>query len=113
MPTDGHGELILSHVGHERMALLAQLRSPYARAERVPGDAPPPVRLNDLDFALFARLGRETVIKIETFNPIRSFKGRGADYFMRQIPSGRTVACASAGNFGQAIAYAGSARPAA
>jgi len=56
------------------------------------------------------RLGRETVIKIETFNPIRSFKGRGADYFMRQIPSGRTVACASAGNFGQAIAYAGSAR---
>jgi threonine dehydratase len=56
------------------------------------------------------RLGRETVIKIETFNPIKSFKGRGADYFMRQIPSGRTVACASAGNFGQAIAYAGSAR---
>src|SRR5260370_618784 len=56
------------------------------------------------------RLGRETVIKIETFNPIKSFKGRGADYFMRQVPSGRTVVCASAGNFGQAIAYAGSAR---
>ena len=56
------------------------------------------------------RLGRETVIKIETFNPIKSFKGRGADYFMRQVPSGRTVVCASAGNFGQAIAYAGGAR---
>ena len=56
------------------------------------------------------RLGRETVIKVETFNPIKSFKGRGADYFMHQVPSGRTVVCASAGNFGQAIAYAGSAR---
>ena len=56
------------------------------------------------------RLGRETVVKVETFNPIKSFKGRGADYFMHQVPSGRTAVCASAGNFGQAIAYAGSAR---
>ena len=56
------------------------------------------------------RLSRETVIKVETFNPIKSFKGRGADYFMHRVPSGRTVVCASAGNFGQAIAYAGSAR---
>jgi hypothetical protein len=30
---------------------------PELGGERVPGDAPPPVRLNDLDFDLLARLG--------------------------------------------------------
>jgi len=55
-------------------------------------------------------LGRDLVLKVETFNPIRSFKGRGADYYMRQRSAGQHVVCASAGNFGQAIAYAGRAR---
>lgn len=72
-----------------------------------------PVFLNSPQFVsaeLSDRLGHETVVKVETLNPIRSFKGRGADHLMRGLDSGRQVVCASAGNFGQAIAYAGGAR---
>lgn len=49
-------------------------------------------------------LGCSVLLKVETLNPIRSFKGRGADLLVRQA-SGSLV-CASAGNFGQAMAYA-------
>ncbi|KAB8196316.1 pyridoxal-phosphate dependent enzyme [Nonomuraea phyllanthi] len=59
---------------------------------------------------LSRRLGRDIAVKVETLNPIGSFKGRGADHFMRSLPPGRQVVCASAGNFGQAIAYAARAR---
>jgi threonine dehydratase len=46
-------------------------------------------------------------VKVETLNPIRSFKGRGADYFIRKLPPGVTrVVAASAGNFGQGLSYA-------
>jgi threonine dehydratase/peptide deformylase len=48
-------------------------------------------------------------LKVETVNPIRSFKGRGADYFIAkaaQVGERGPLACASAGNFGQAMAYA-------
>ncbi|WP_407560071.1 threonine/serine dehydratase [Streptomyces sp. 184] len=62
------------------------------------------------DTALARRVGRDLALKLETFNPIRSFKGRGADYFMREAGDRQRVVCASAGNFGQAIAYAGRAR---
>jgi threonine dehydratase len=55
-------------------------------------------------------LGRRTIIKVETANPIRSFKGRGADFLMRGLDPKMKVVCASAGNFGQAIAYAGRSR---
>src|SRR5206468_2641687 len=41
------------------------LRSPFYRAEN-----------------MSAALGCNVVLKIETLNPIRCFKGRGADYFM-------------------------------
>jgi len=50
-------------------------------------------------------LGRRVVVKVETANPLRSFKGRGADLFISGVPDGRTVVCSSTGNFGQAIAY--------
>ena len=56
--------------------------------------------------SLGAVLGCQLVVKIETLNPIRSFKGRGASYFLAQISAGTTLICASAGNFGQAMAYA-------
>lgn len=57
------------------------------------------------------QLGVQLVCKVETVNPIRSFKGRGADYFVHQLlrESGggaERMACASAGNFGQGLAYA-------
>src|SRR5580658_719294 len=62
------------------------------------------------DAELARRVGAEIVVKVETLNPIRSFKGRGADYLMHDLAPGRRIFCASAGNFGQAMAYAGRAR---
>ncbi len=53
------------------------------------------------------RLGVATVLKVECVNPIRSFKGRGTDYLLHRVgrqPAG--FVCASAGNFGQGMAYA-------
>lgn len=51
-------------------------------------------------------LGVELILKIETSNPVRSFKGRGADLLVSQFPNDDKFLCASAGNFGQAMAYA-------
>jgi threonine dehydratase len=60
-----------------------------------------------VDEQLCAALGRRTIVKVETANPIRCFKGRGADYLLRTLDPKVKVVCASAGNFGQAVAYAG------
>lgn len=57
------------------------------------------------DDELNHRLGRRVVIKDETSNPLRCFKGRGAGYLVSQLPPGRRVVCASSGNFGAAMAY--------
>ena len=59
-----------------------------------------------LDDLLQCRL----VVKIECLNPIRSFKGRGAELVLSGIAPGSRVVCASAGNFGQAMAWASRAR---
>ncbi len=61
---------------------------------------------------LSARLGAPVVVKIETVNPIRSFKGRGTWIVVhalageRLLGPDRPVVCVSAGNFGQGVAYA-------
>ena len=58
-------------------------------------------------------LGTALILKVETMNPLRSFKGRGADFFAREHAArlaGRTLVCASAGNFGQAMAWVCRAR---
>jgi threonine dehydratase len=48
----------------------------------------------------------DLILKVETVNPIRSFKGRGADLFVSGMAANsNTLVCASTGNFGQAIAY--------
>ncbi len=69
-----------------------------------------PVFLNTPQFysdTLSRRLGIELFLKIETVNPIRSFKGRGAEFLVACLPKGtETLVCASAGNFGQGVAYA-------
>lgn len=62
------------------------------------------------DSALSEKYGRQLLLKVETFNPLRSFKGRGADYFMRTISRSQRVVCGSAGNFGQAIAFTATRR---
>lgn len=70
-----------------------------------------PVFLNTPQFVcepLCAELGIKLTLKIETINPIRSFKGRGAELFMSVLCNKKPhshVVCASAGNFGQAMAY--------
>jgi threonine dehydratase len=64
--------------------------------------------------SLGAALGVPSLLlKVETLNPLRSFKGRGADFFLQQeaaARAGRGLVCASAGNFGQAMAYGCRAR---
>ncbi len=53
------------------------------------------------------RTGVTTVLKVESVNPIRSFKGRGADYLLHRLGTQtKPIVCASAGNFGQGMAYA-------
>ncbi len=67
-----------------------------------------PVFLNSPQFVcepLSDVCGAEVVVKVETNNPIRSFKGRGADVLVQRFSE--PLVCASAGNFGQAVAYAG------
>src|SRR3954451_10002672 len=52
-------------------------------------------------------LGLGVVLKVECLNPIRSFKGRGTDYLLHRLGrQDRGFVCASAGNFGQGMAYA-------
>lgn len=63
----------------------------------------PQFRLDSLDGAL----GCALTIKVETMNPIRSFKGRGTDFFVSTLADRTPLVCASAGNFGQGLAYAG------
>jgi threonine dehydratase len=56
-------------------------------------------------------LGMKLLLKLETLNPLRCFKGRGADLFVSELPTRNwTLVCASAGNFGQALAYCGRKR---
>ena len=60
---------------------------------------------------LSERLGANTMLKVESANPIRSFKGRGTGYLVhRLIATDQGFICASAGNFGQGMAYACRAR---
>ncbi len=57
--------------------------------------------------ALDDETGARLALKVETLNPIRSFKGRGAVTWLREAGAGAPgVVCASAGNFGQGLAYA-------
>jgi threonine dehydratase len=60
-----------------------------------------------VDSQLNAALGRHVVVKVETTNPLGSFKGRGADFLVRDLESRLRLVCSTAGNFGQGIAYAG------
>lgn len=57
--------------------------------------------------ALDAATGCHVLAKSELANPIGCFKGRGADFFCATaLTPGEPVVCASAGNFGQGLAYA-------
>ncbi|MSP12063.1 MAG: pyridoxal-phosphate dependent enzyme [Chloroflexi bacterium] len=52
--------------------------------------------------------GCEVYIKYENLSPIRSFKARGAIYFVSRLPPEKGgIVCASTGNHGQGVALAG------
>ena len=65
-----------------------------------------------VDPGLSAALGCSLIVKLETANPLRSFKGRGASFLVTERLArdegarANGVACASAGNWGQAVAHA-------
>ena len=62
--------------------------------------------------ALEPGLGCAVSVKLETANPVRSFKGRGTELVAGLLAdNGRSaVVCASAGNLGQALAWSGRRR---
>jgi threonine dehydratase len=62
--------------------------------------------------ALESDLGCAVSIKLETANPVRSFKARGTEVLANLLADGgpRAVVCASAGNLGQALAWSGRRR---
>ena len=62
--------------------------------------------------ALGRQLGCTVSIKLETANPVRSFKARGTEVVASLLTEqGRTAAvCASAGNLGQALGWSGRRR---
>ena len=68
-----------------------------------------PVFLNSPQFraeSLEKQLDCRLVVKVETLNPIRSFKGRGTEYLTSSLHGHPRLVCATAGNFGQGMAYA-------
>lgn len=106
-PIDEHAALIGSRRPKHRLSLAA-----IARAAR----SIDPVFLGSPQYAcdaVSASVGCDLTLKIETQNPIRSFKGRGAACFVERAHAegdARPLVCASAGNFGQGLAYACRAR---
>jgi threonine dehydratase len=62
--------------------------------------------------ALEPGLGCAVSIKLETANPVRSFKARGTELVASLLAGTgeRAVVCASAGNLGQALAWSGRGR---
>jgi len=84
----------------------------FARVEEAAGLIDP-VFLETPQFVcepLSENLGATVTLKVETANPVRCFKGRGASYCVATLPGDDPLVCASAGNFGQAMAYACRAR---
>ncbi len=85
----------------------AAIRAAYDRIAPVFRDTPQYVHEG-----LSARLGVPVIVKVETSNPIGSFKGRGTWIALKalagegRIGPDRPIVCCSAGNFGQGIAYA-------
>ncbi|TYK51342.1 threonine ammonia-lyase [Actinomadura decatromicini] len=62
--------------------------------------------------ALEPVLGCAVSVKLETANPVRSFKGRGTELVASLLAESgpRAAVCASAGNLGQALAWSGRKR---
>jgi threonine dehydratase len=67
-----------------------------------------PVFLDSPQFfseSLGRELGCRLVVKVETMNPIRSFKARGTEFLTASLEGKPHLVCATAGNFGQGMAW--------
>jgi len=93
------GVLILKHRS-QALVSLENIRQAYKRISPMLKDTPfyQSTRLSD-------RFGFDVRLKCQFLNPLRSFKGRGAEWWVAQHKDLTKVACVSAGNFGQAMAY--------
>jgi threonine dehydratase len=94
---------------------VRQIRLDLGRI-RAAGDVIDPVFLDSPLYqcdALGRQLGCAVSIKLETANPVRSFKGRGAELVASRLADqgAGAVVCASAGNLGQALGWSGHRRP--
>jgi threonine dehydratase len=91
------------------------MRLELDRIRRALGDIDP-VFLHSPQYVcapLGAALGCSMTLKVETLNPVRSFKGRGSETVMSWLAQSGTspaAVCASAGNLGLAMAYSGARR---
>ena len=82
------------------------------RIESAPGEIDP-VFLDTPQFVsdrVSDEFGLEILVKVETLNPIGSFKGRGTSLLGWKLDPSREWVCETAGNFGQGVAYAGRKR---
>jgi peptide deformylase len=98
-PASERAELIDAARPQRRLS-LARIRDAARRID--------PVFLNSPQFlseTLSSELGCSLTLKVETANPVGSFKGRGADFFVGRLSETRPLMCASAGNFGLGLAY--------
>jgi peptide deformylase len=102
-PISEHAQLVVAARPSHRLSL--------AQIEASPSVIPPEF-LNSPQYncePLSQALGCELTLKLDFTNPIRSFKGRGASFFVSEMQrkgDKRPIICASAGNWGQAMAYA-------
>jgi len=67
-----------------------------------------PVFLDSPQFlaeSLGSDLGCRLLVKVETVNPIRSFKARGTEVLTATLEGKPRLVCATAGNFGQGMAW--------
>ena len=85
---------------------LSEPRIRQAAAQIHPAFLASPQFVHD---GLSGRAGRPVIVKVETVNPIRSFKGRGTWHIVHELGSGSPLVAASTGNFGQGLAFAGRA----
>jgi peptide deformylase len=102
-PISEHAALVASARPQRRLS-LAQIAHSFSVI--------PPEFLNSPQYncePLSEALGCRLTLKLDFTNPIRSFKGRGASFFVSEMQrrgDKRAIVCASAGNWGQAMAYA-------
>jgi peptide deformylase len=102
-PISEHASLVAAARPKHRLSLTQIARS---------ASVIPPEFLNSPQYncePLSEALGCRLTLKLDFTNPIRSFKGRGASFFVSEMQrrgDQRAIVCASAGNWGQAMAYA-------